>query len=248
MVRHETCLQYFYRRLREGWQCVSIEGYDALLLSPDGILRELNLRNDVETIRPSAAGDECNISSSNGCSACPNHYDCVDEAVADDDTTYVVNDGSAAWRRDLYNLDNHSVGSGTINKITLYFRVKSSWNGSSVIGAIKSDSTVTQTAQKNPYSDFGINTWGTYSEIWATNPADAGAWQWADIDSLQAGVNLYSSGRAYSYCTQVYVEVDYTPVAGWTNISHDKGVAAAAMSHKKGVAVADISHVKGVAV
>ena len=35
---------------------------------------------------------------------------------------------------------------------------------------------------------------------------------------------------------------------GWTLISHDKGVAAAAMSHKKGIAVASISHVKGVAV
>jgi len=36
--------------------------------------------------------------------------------------------------------------------------------------------------------------------------------------------------------------------AGWTNISHDKGVLASAMAYKKGVAVADISHVKGVAV
>lgn len=36
--------------------------------------------------------------------------------------------------------------------------------------------------------------------------------------------------------------------AGWTNISHVRGIAATDISHKKGIAVADISHVKGVAV
>jgi hypothetical protein len=36
--------------------------------------------------------------------------------------------------------------------------------------------------------------------------------------------------------------------AGWTHISHDKGVLASTMSHKKGVPVADISHIKGVEV
>lgn len=43
--------------------------------------------------------------------------------------------------------------------------------------------------------------------------------------------------------------VALNPAAGgWTHISHDKGIAAAAISHKKGIAVASISHVKGVAV
>ena len=49
-VLHETCLEYFRRRLAEGWECISLEGHNAVLLSPDGnVRREIDLRNDIET-------------------------------------------------------------------------------------------------------------------------------------------------------------------------------------------------------
>ena len=51
---HETCLEYFRRRLREGWKCISLEGHNAVLRSPDGIIRPLDLRNDVLTLSPNA--------------------------------------------------------------------------------------------------------------------------------------------------------------------------------------------------
>ena len=49
MIKHETCLEHFHRRLREGWKCVGLEGYNAFLLSPDGNSKlEIDLRNDVD--------------------------------------------------------------------------------------------------------------------------------------------------------------------------------------------------------
>ena len=36
-------------------------------------------------------------------------------------------------------------------------------------------------------------------------------WSWADIAALQIGVSLYRSLTGTSKCTQVYVEINYTP-------------------------------------
>jgi len=163
-----------------------------------------------ETLRPDAAGDLTNIPTQLPASGA--HWDKVDEAEADGDTTMVryVAYVDGQWKTDLYNLPASS-GSGTINKITLYFRV-AGFGGSIAVakGAIKSDSTVTETAAKNPQADFGEYQWGTYTQEWAANPADSGAWEWADIDALQIGVSLLGSNTYKSQCTQVYVVVDYT--------------------------------------
>jgi hypothetical protein len=118
IVKRETCQEYFQRRLSEGWECISLEGHNAVLLSPDGIRKELDLRNDVLTLRPNAAGDETNISHQSPKSG--EHWDKVDEATADDDSTKVTT-LSRDYQRDLYNLPSSS-GSGTINKITVYVR------------------------------------------------------------------------------------------------------------------------------
>ncbi len=159
-----------------------------------------------EILRPNATGDEEGIA--NADSGAGNHWQDVDEVEAD--TITAVWTISATDERDLYNLPASSE-SGTISKITLYWRVKTNTSTTYTKGVIKSDSTVTLTAAKNPYTDFGANTWGTYSNIWTTNPADGEAWEQTDIDGLQIGVLLRSDGSGTYRCTQVYVEVDYTP-------------------------------------
>lgn len=163
----------------------------------------------IKILRPDAAGDETNTDYQFPDSGA--HWEKVDEVEADDGTTYVRHvDG---WARDLYNLPAPSMLAGTINKVTLYFRVMGYTNASAVKGAIKSNSTVTETAEKDPSTDFGSEVWGTYSQEWATNPADSEAWEWADIDALQIGIALMGEvGVATAYCTQLYIEVDYTPV------------------------------------
>ena len=75
----------------------------------------------VETLRSNAAGDECNINYSN--TACPNHYQDVDEAEPDDLLSRVYTN-NATYQRDLYNIADHSVGSGIITNIKVYARSK----------------------------------------------------------------------------------------------------------------------------
>lgn len=244
-VLHETCQQYFQRRLSEGWKCISLVGYDAVLQSPcGGTLRHIDLRNDIETLRPNAAGDEENISYAT--SGAGHHYEDVDEAVADDDTTRISND-TDSYQRDLYNLPASS-GSGTINKITIFFRgLCEMIAAGSAKASIKSDSTVTDGIGKMLTKD-GI--WETLSQEWATNPADEpSAWTWNDIDALQIGVSIHGEGGEGipMKITQVYVEVDYS-AAGWANIGKVNGVTATDLAKVNGVAVADVAKMSGVAV
>ena len=205
---HETCQEYFNRRLSEGWKCISLEGYNAVLLSPGGVRREIDLRNDVETLRPSAIGDEESID--HATSGAGFHHNDVDEAgVGGDGDTTVVYDSGSTPERDLYNIPASS-GSGAISKITVFFCCRSDTYGVAK-ASIKSDTTVTD----GGFEYIGY-TYVTYSKEWATNPAPPGtdAWTWDDIDALQIGVKVGGDdSRAYCYCTQVYVEVDYTPAA-----------------------------------
>lgn len=163
-----------------------------------------------ETLYISGAGDECNITNGNVAS-CPNHYICVDEESSDGDTT-VVWETTAAWLRDLYAVDNHSVGSGTINSVTIYAYLRTSINSANYGKiSIKSGGVAANSAAKSL-----TTSWALYSEQWATNPDGGGAWgsDWSVIDAIQAGVCLYSNAAAKNatngYCTQVYVVVDYT--------------------------------------
>jgi hypothetical protein len=171
-----------------------------------------------EILRPNAAGSETSIASQYPSSGA--HWDKVDEETPDNDSTYVYTQGTN-YERDLYNLPAHT-GSGTINFIKIYFRGKYNALPSYAKPSLKSDSTVTDGTQ------VALTTsWATYSQQWDTNPADSQAWEWTDIDALQIGVSL-RAGYSYAavFCTQVYVEVDYTPAAITEKTSSDTGSGA----------------------
>lgn len=70
------------------------------------------------TLRPNAAGDETNLTPSAG-----DNYACVDEAVADDATTYVYHEVQSSWVRDLYNMEAPPAGTGVISSVAIYFRI-----------------------------------------------------------------------------------------------------------------------------
>jgi len=159
-----------------------------------------------EILRPNAAGDEESIASATSGSG--NHWQDVDEATPDEDTSRVYTN-AMTLQRDLYNLPAHS-GSGTINFIKIYVRCKRDSVGGFygyTKPSLKSNSTVTDGTEVEVTSAYV-----TYSQQWSTNPADGEAWEWSDIDALQIGVLLKTNSTKYSaHCTQVYVEVDYTP-------------------------------------
>ncbi|MBA7655295.1 hypothetical protein ES703_63199 [subsurface metagenome] len=82
------------------------------------------------------------------------------------------------------------------------------------MGVIKSNGTITEDIDRNPYDDFGNGVWGTYSKQWTTNPAPPGtdAWTWDDIDALQIGIKLKNLSSNVTKCSQLYIEVDHPPL------------------------------------
>jgi len=158
-----------------------------------------------EILRPNAPGDEHNISYEAG-APYPDHYQNVDEVVPDEyNTTVYVKDVN--WERDLYNIADHSVGTGNIKSVTVYARAiaKETPVQASLKIALKSGVTVSESGGKTL-----TTSWADYSHSWLTNPATGGAFTWTDIDSLQVGVSLREcdSGKE-TYVTQVYVYVNY---------------------------------------
>ena len=189
---------------------------------------------DTETLRPDALGAETSIPYQHPDSTA--HYDKVDEDSADNDTTYVYCGGTESYR-DLYALPAHSVGSGTINSVKVYVTCRRSASGVAYCRpSLRSNTTVTDGDEQEITGSYAV-----YSQQWNTNPAN-GNWTWDDIDALQIGVVLRNDGSSSVRCTQVYVEIDYTPAAGW--IGKICGVTNPAKI--MGIPVANIVKVNGV--
>lgn len=164
-----------------------------------------------ETLRPNAAGDETLIAEQ-----FPNtgaHWDKVDEATSDGDSTYVAT-SSTNYEEDLYNLPAHAAPSGaTINYVRVYMvaRAADTPQQPSAYLHIK-----TNGVEYNGTEQLLTNSYATYSYQWNTNPQTGQVWTWTEIDNLQAGIGIRrakTSGPGsdrYTLVTQVYVEVNYT--------------------------------------
>ena len=170
-----------------------------------------------ETLRPNAAGDEENIPSVMG-DGTGSHYTTVDEVTPDEDDSRVYQRNDDAWHRDLYNIADHSAGSGTINRITVYARCKvtTTPDQTNLKIAIKSGTGAGAPDTVDEGSEITLTgDYANYSNQWSTNPATASAWTWDEIDKLQIGIAIrdpiVGDGLSSTRCTQVYVEVDYTP-------------------------------------
>ncbi len=157
-----------------------------------------------EILRPNAAGDETAIGIQFPASG--SHWDKVDESIADDDTTFVAGT-SVAYQRDLYNLPPHSVGSGSVNFMSIYLVKRAIVQAGYYQYSQKSGTAVTDSGDYLRSADD----YGTTSLKYTTNPATGIAYTWGEIDALQIGVSLKTaiSGGTIR-CTQVYTEVDYT--------------------------------------
>lgn len=192
-----------------------------------------------ETLRPNAAGTITELTPSGGA-----NYSCVDEAVANDDTDYVRNNStSETYLKDTYNIPNSSIGTGTINSVTVYCRSRKEGSTSYAYPVIRTHDTYyygSALTLTTSYQD--------HSKEWTTNPNTGLAWTWDEINALEIGVYLVKIASSYKpRCTQVYVVIDYT-VSGWANIAEITGVASADVSEMTGVAKADIAEITGIAV
>jgi hypothetical protein len=164
---------------------------------------------ETEDLRPTAAGDETGIASQEPDTG--EHYDKVDEATSDGDTTY-VHTNSDAWEEDLYNIADHSTGVATINYVKVYMIARSltTPTQTSAYTHIK-----TNGLEDNGTAETVTTSYASYSYQWDDNPQTSASWTWDEIDALQIGVGLrraLGTGAAadrYTRCTQVYAEVGY---------------------------------------
>jgi hypothetical protein len=158
-----------------------------------------------ETLRPDGAGDETNVDGAN--------WEKVDEAVSDNDTTYIQTNGG--WQEDLYSTDNNTTGTSTINYVRVYAVARSldTPTRTGLYIHIK-----TNGVEYNGVEEEVTTSYAAYSNQWTNNPQTGSAWTWEEIDALQIGVGIRGSkaggspATRYTRVTQVYVEVNYTSI------------------------------------
>jgi hypothetical protein len=159
-------------------------------------------------IRPDGDGATHNLT----CSSGSTHYALVDEAVADDAdyVSYTLPGGSSGSDVDYYSFPNPSL-SGVINSVKIYARAQrtGAGNGAYIYLYIKDATTESGVTQ----ADLTAS-WASYTATYTTKPS-GGAWTWSAISAMQArlglGVAQGIGGTYVAYCSQLYVEVDYTP-------------------------------------
>jgi len=134
------------------------------------------------------------------------HWDCCGEDSPDNDTSYVQTD-AAAWKKEAYNLEDHS-GSQTINWIRVYARAKLTISGT---GSIR---TLIRT-HNTDYESSDLTLATSYEDEYTqynTNPYTGEAWTWDEINSLQAGAlgKKFPPEERNIRITAVWVVVNYT--------------------------------------
>lgn len=154
------------------------------------------------TFRPSADYSIAICSVSPG----PEHWSAVDEAVADDGDYVKTLACGAGYRTDLYEIPNQTTEKGIIQKVTVYFRCKTSSSTLYAYGVIQCNGATSEGAQKTV-----TNSWATFTQDFTVDPSDGLPWTWNDFDDLKIGIKLQSSASYALYCSQVYVEVYYHP-------------------------------------
>lgn len=163
------------------------------------------------TLRPDSAGDDTLWTPNTGA-----NYAAVDEAVSDDDTTYVARAGTEV--DDLYNLATDALLTGaTISNVTIYASAKYVESGT---GTLSTSPTLKLgcKAGGTEYWDTGdtiTSSYAQYSHSLDLNPADSAAWEKADIDALQVGIRSAQTTGTGSKVrvprvTQVWIVVTYT--------------------------------------
>lgn len=156
-----------------------------------------------EIIRPSGAGSSTQLTPSAG-----SNYACVDEATKNE-SDYVQTSYTVDYKKDLYAFGNPAgISAGdVINSVTVNAYIAST-NGSYNIMAKLCCNSAEGSEIVTRSTSYVLR-----SKTWTTNGGVA--WTLADLNSLEAGIAMMSSGvAAYARCCQVWVEIDYTSVSG----------------------------------
>lgn len=162
-----------------------------------------------QILKPNAPGDETNLT----LTGAPTNWQAVR------DPSGAVNWGDPQyWRRDFYNVDAPSGGSGVISKITVYTYsyhagTEAQQNQEGIKIACKSGTSIGEVAKMGVGGEWE---WREYSQDWALNPDTGQPWTWLELGSLQIGVSHRSGiqGGAWGWASQlVWVVVTYESIS-----------------------------------
>jgi len=131
-----------------------------------------------DVIRPDGVGNQSDFTPSAG-----SNYENVDDITPDDDTTY--NDGASVNDQDSYALPSLSSG-GTI------FGVKNSVCIKKTDAGVRKGKILTR-SNATFYKSNEINlssSYKTYGKVYQNNPDDAAAWEEADVNGMEVGVEV----------------------------------------------------------
>ncbi len=151
----------------------------------------------------------------------------------DGDATRGQTTTAASW---LYmNLDQVDTNiAGTINSVTVYYRMrKDTGNTATARMRVRTGTTNGTTVTGQALTD----TYALYSITSTARPA-GGAWTWADINTLNAGIQIDTGTTGTLSITEMYVVVDYTPAFTSTVAVTDGAVAIASAAVARSQAVA----------
>jgi hypothetical protein len=132
-----------------------------------------------------------------------NSWSTVDEAVSDEDTTYVQ---CATTTRSFehFGMSAPGISGYTITNVRVCFRCKySTANGyaRAIVGGVGGVVGDTKTSTAS---------FQTFTQDWAINPITSSAWVWSDFTTYLFGIEGWGSGtKANNRCTQFYVEITY---------------------------------------
>jgi hypothetical protein len=161
------------------------------------------------TFRPNAAGALTQLNPVGEV----NNWECVDDAVSDNHTTYIWEGSTGNGDIDTYNIPNYTTEAGNINSVTIYVNACCF-----AFCAEAKTKAVLRLGGVNYKSDFKvIGNAGNYTLVsneWLVSPVDGVTpFTWADINNMEIGLESFTSGNQFR-CTQVYMVVNYTEEQG----------------------------------
>jgi hypothetical protein len=167
------------------------------------------------TLRPNAVGSTTQNQAQGAGSA---NWDRVDEAATDGTTTYVRGTSDNAWLDDSYNIPDQAI-TGTITNVRIYIVCQKDDNNENNVQARTVIRLGSGTIEYGAAQELTTGSWTTYSSTYTSKSGalGTGSWTWTDINNLQIGVSLKSQSQLFGYywtyaqCTQVWVEITYTP-------------------------------------
>ena len=135
-----------------------------------------------DALFPDGAGTYANFTPSAGA-----NYENVDEAVPDDDTTY--NESSTIGHQDSYALDALSVpNSTTIHGVKSQITARKTDATARVVKTLTRAGTTDQLGAVFSLSDD----YTTFADVHENNPDDAAAWEDADVNGMEVGLEVIS--------------------------------------------------------